>query len=617
MTNKKYIDWHWVSPYISAIAFAAVAWVFLYVKNSDYLYIIQGQSLFSNTNEFFVERMAVPSGFIQWAGCFFTQLFYYPALGSAALIAIWLLTYAIILRAFKIPNDWSSLGLIPMFALLCSIINMGYWMYYVKIEGLWFMVSLGFLCAIIGAFINNLIQSWLKVALIVVWTALLYPILGWYALLGTFIMAVQNILNKEESKAVKYTSLGTGIIAIVAVPLIYYNLYTQVRLEDAWTYGFPWLQSNFDKASALTMLPYYIMAISAVLFCFIRFLKKELKTKVSVITTIVVIGGGTYLTNAANFDDYNFQAEMRMYKYTDECEWYKVLEEAANIPGTPTRQMVVLKNIALMNTGQMGNMMYHYDNGGKLPVTRDSLKVRMVQTAGPLIYYNFGRINFAIRWAIENGVEYGYSVNDLKIMARSALINGEKDAVKKYTKILKTTTFYGDWAEEIDKLSKNKDLFLKDSRFSTIRELRDNFNDVLDGDDGLCEMYIIKYFGNMINKKSKLVQDLTLSYALINKSIPLFWPKFFIYAESHGNDPMPIHYQEAAFLYGNLEKNVDISHMPFDRDKIINRYTKFHQSSQALLRQGMSPEQAGEVLRPVYGDTFWWFYFFCRDVKSY
>ena len=110
---------------------------------------------------------------------------------------------------------------------------------------------------------------------------------------------------------------------------------------------------------------------------------------------------------------------------------------------------------------------------------------------------------------------------------------------------------------------------------------------------------------------------MTLNYALIQKDIQLFWPRFFLYAELHKGEPMPTHYQEAAYLYGCLEpQNVDISNMPFD-DKVKERYQGFQQMSQSLLQSGMQAKDVGEAMKSTYGDTFYWFYFFCRDVHSY
>ena len=152
--------------------------------------------------------------------------------------------------------------------------------------------------------------------------------------------------------------------------------------------------------------------------------------------------------------------------------------------------------------------------------------------------------------------------------------------------------------------------------FDKIMQLR-HFSNILDGDQGLCEMYIINYFSNTMNKDNKLLQEVTLLYSLIQKDIQQFWPRFFLYATLHEKEQMPIHYQEAAYLYGNLEKEVDITKMPFDQQLVVSRYNQFNQMTQAYLKQGMSTEQIAEATKSMFGDTFWWFYFFCRDVKSY
>ena len=129
-------------------------------------------------------------------------------------------------------------------------------------------------------------------------------------------------------------------------------------------------------------------------------------------------------------------------------------------------------------------------------------------------------------------------------------------------------------------------------------------------------MYIINYFSH-VHKNTPKIQEQTLVFSLIQKDIQLFWPRFFRYATLHEGEQMPIHYQEAAYLYGHLEHEVDISGMPFDQERIINRYASFDQATQQLLAQGMTPQQVGEATKSTFGDTFWWFYFFCRDIHSY
>jgi hypothetical protein len=334
--------------------------------------------------------------------------------------------------------------------------------------------------------------------------------------------------------------------------------------------------------------------------------------------TLLLMVGAYLWTEKRDFQNYNYHAEMRMYRAADEQDWEKVLDEMGSIPGDASRQMVLMKNIALLNTGEMGSKMFKYNNMGEPPGNDfDTLKIHMVQTAAPLIYYYHGKTNFASRWCIENSVEFGYDFSNLKILARCALVGGEMELAKKYLDILSTSLFYHDWAERLRPIMKNPKLIQNYHEFDTVRELRDHMGSVLDGDNGLCEMYLLNYFSNTLRNDSKLLQELTLNYAMVQKDIQLFWPRFLTYAKLHPDDDMPVHYQEAAYLYGQLEpQTMNTSRMPFD-PKVVERYQGFQQLSQSLLQTGMDTKAVGEAMKSSYGDTFYWFYFFSRDVHSY
>jgi len=75
------------------LAFALFAYYMLAVRNADYLFAVQERSLFLFDSQFFDMTMVKPGALMTYVGCFLTQFFHYPALGSCILIAIWLLTF--------------------------------------------------------------------------------------------------------------------------------------------------------------------------------------------------------------------------------------------------------------------------------------------------------------------------------------------------------------------------------------------------------------------------------------------------------------------------------------------------------------------------------------------
>lgn len=604
-------------PWMEAVLFALFAGWMLVGMNSDYLFTIQERSLFLANQTFFHEMMATPSGLIHWASCYLTQFFYYPIVGASLLILIWLATYFITLKVFQLNSRWSHLALIPIVALLCSTIDLGYWIYHIKISGYWFSESLSLLFVMSGAWLGRRMHGSWQYLWLGLWIAIGYPILGWYALFGAVLTAIIYTLESRKEGLQRFMPLICAMVLIGIVPLLWYYHYNQIRLEDAWTYGFPRFETK-DYTSLITLVPFYVMTIACLAIPFCSKLQNRINTSMqALIVRTVVLSGCALAIWLANFSDFNYHAEMRMYRYTQESNWRKVLQEARTWEETPTRQMVMLKNIALMNLGQTGNQMFHYDNGGKLLYTRDSLVTHLVHMSAPMLYYQHGVVNYATRWAIENGVEYGFSVNYLKILARCAMIGGEYNAAKKYLNLLKLTTFHQDEAERLEEFCMHPENIAQSNEFKLVNELHNHIDENLDSDNGLCEMFLLHYFSNANNTNNPLMQEVALNYTLISKNIQLFWPRFFQYATLHNGKEMPIHYQEAAYLYGNLEKSVDISNMPFDRRKIVDRYQKFNNQVQAFMRQGLNEEQVAEAVRPTFGDTFWWFYYFCNNVKSY
>ena len=445
--------------------------------------------------------------------------------------------------------------------------------------------------------------------------------MGWYTLLALLYVAVLSLchMKTDDSLASKMLLPLIPLVLIGITPLVCYQFYSGVRFEDMWMAGFPFFE-NDNVTSFTPSIPFIVLAAVPLLF---PFLPKKVENStgmtwgITLVTTAVLVLSWLWVEKS-DFQNYNYHAEMRMYRAAEEQDWDKVLDEMSNIPGDASREMVLFKNIALMNKGEMGTKMFKYNNMGEPPTNGfDTLRVHMVQTAAPLIYYYHGKTNFALRWSIENSVEFGYDYDHLKILARCALVNGEMEMAKRYLNILQSTLYYRDWAERLMPITEKPELIKKFKEFDSVRELRDHMGTVLDGDNGLCEMYLLTYFSQTMNKDSKLLQELTLNYALIQKDIQLFWPRFFLYAQMHQGEPMPIHYQEAAILYGNLEpESADISTMPF-QEEVKKSYEGFHNMTQSLLQAGLDSDAIGEATKSTYGNTFYWFYFFCRDVHSY
>jgi len=617
-----------IMPWCYAAIFAVIAAYFLISKNSDTLYMAQSRNLFMSSSEYFSDCMKYPGGILAWLGTYLTQYFYTPTVGATILIAIWLLTFAAAKYAFNIKNIWTALIIVPLAALLCSDICTGYWIYYLKSPGYFFSTSIGLLLTMIAVLVCRFLNEKLKLAWMIIWAIVAYPLFGWFSWLGTLYMVAEYAINYKDKQWGWYIIPAASIFVAGIVPVVALNIYPNINGMFAFIPALPIFWSG-DCFSSMYEYPFVIMAIAPIFIALVngKVSKEETKSKesyIAILTTIATFALTFFVADKVNFDDYNYHAEMRMYRATEEQRWNDALQEMTNIPGDPTREMVLLKNIALLNTGNLGNAFFRYSNMSEQPLKYDTLEIHMVQTCAPLIYYNHAKTNFAYRWCIENSVEFGYKVADLQNLVRCSIIAGEWDVAKKYIELLKLTTFHKEWAEHYEPLVNNPKLISEYHEFDVVKELYDHMGTTLDGDNGLCEMYLLNYFSNTMNKDSKLLQELTLVYACVQKDIQMFWPRFLLYANLHKGEDMPLYYQQAAFLYGNLEpQTMDIRSMPFDRNNVVEKYYSFQSMSQQLMQQQKSiggeidNKKLGELMKPTFGDTFYWFYFFCRDIKSY
>ena len=236
----------------------------------------------------------------------------------------------------------------------------------------------------------------------------------------------------------------------------------------------------------------------------------------------------------------------------------------------------------------------------------------MTQVVGRNIYYNYGQLNFCYRWCLEDGVEMGWRVEYLKYMTRCALVNGEYRVARKYLNLLKHTRYYGEWAEKHEKFLNNENALREDKEFAPIFHLR-TYQDKLSSDNGLVEHFLMYAFVNNPSEDPLYVEQALIS-ALWTKDIQTFWPRFFNYAKQHVGQRMPIHYQEAAYLYGQLEHEVDIRQMPFDKS-VVQNYNDF----MAMARQfnGVGDDRLRVIMFPRFGKTFYYEYFLIRNQKLY
>lgn len=598
-------------PTLCAVFIGVLSYILLYKDYSDVLTRVESLNLFIDTKDYLLDCLKVPGGLLTWGGTFFTQLFYHPGYGVTALALIWITSFLLIKRAFSINNAYSPLALIPIMCLMVSILQLGYWIYYLKHPGYYFSESLGVMAVAILVLASRPYRYGIIGSIL---AAVTYPLFGYYSLVALLCIAIFNAVNKNF--------IATGIAAVLGVvtPLVQRNFYTTIHPDEAFSAGFPIFAQAENSESYLSM-PFVIIILSLALLSLAHKFPEPNGKKWSyaiAVVNILIIAGMAYTINAKTYNDPAFKAECKVYKDAEQQDWDDILYTINNVQGNVTRELTVMKNIALFNAGDIGNELYKYNDVGMEPNISDSLKVHMADTSAPLILLHHGKTNFAHRWAIENGVEFGFNVANIKIVALTSLISGETKVAKKYLDILSHTMYHKEWADHYRPLLKNPKLIKNYPEFNNILKLYKYMSNRLDSDMGLCERYLLNYFSTSICVDDVYTEEVCMAYALLSKDIQTFWRQFFLYVKLHPGAQIPIHYQEAAYLYGIVEpQTMDTSHMPFDKEKIVGRYAAFTQRTQQLLQMGMNEKEVGEAVKAEFGDTYWWSYYFVRGLHYY
>ena len=601
------------------MAFIALAWFFLYVRNADTMYFMQDRGWWNSTAIFWEDCTRFPGGLLSWAGAYLTQFFYYPALGCSILIGLWILTFWLAKWSFKVPDEWSFLLLIPLGALLCSDIQLGYWVYILKDVDYVFYHPLGLFAAILLSVpfwrylpVSEKVQQWIALVWIPLVAALFYYPLGIYALLAAVIVAVRQLTVNFKLSTLNIIVL---LLTLWLVPLLETSGTTLMRPDQPWTYGFRKFELD-DLRDYSLEIPFYLVLIVPVFFPFIKYLKTK-KLLLSQGIMVVVAVAMAYCLSLRDFTDYNFHAEMRMQRGVEECRWNDVLREAAKVKGPVTREMVMLRDIALINRGELCSKRFMYNNESVLPATvSDSIHIRIADQAADLIYLNYGETVFAIRRAIERCMHYGYSYYTLRMLTECALINGEWDNARRYLRILSRTTFQKKWSEKMQCFVGNEKLMAESELFRMPLKLYNEGSELVGTDDKYVELTILKKWMYSITTDPE-AQEVALGCAMMMRDHKCFWSQVQQYYNINPGKPFPTHVQEAMLfeVYELNVQGVNLSFVKFD-ERVVERYKAFFTRLKQFSSQGLNEKQIGIALRPEFGDTYMWDYCVLREVQT-
>ena len=579
ITKNKVSD---IILYGSLLAFIAFVVYILYI-NQEVLYTAHDRSEFIYGTPFFHTLLSKPFGLMRYVGAWLTQLFCQPAIGAGVLMAIWALIFIVGTKAFRLQGRASALMLLPIACLLTSIVDLGYWVYVSTIRGYWFSQSVAYLVMLLLLWAARCTPRKWHLA----WYLLgvcVYPVLGWYALLFVLCLALVEKPTWREF---------LGFVLLLFTAAIWHSqFYSNLRFDDVVLAGMPRFETPMDLSERLSIPFWMLGAVSMLIPACHRYLAKWFVPALCAIAGIV-------FTSSLMYYDKNYIDEMRMVRYAEDDNWQAVLHIAEENK-KPTSTMVFIKNIALMNEGELFERSFKLGNSAVDLNNPDSLHVTLLDIASPLVYYNYGMMNEAIRLNFENAIQAGFSPFYLKMLCRCALAVGDEKLVERYTTILHHQPFYGNWqpAPVTEK----------------IKQLQKCYPDEITGVEN-SESYIVNGISLWYDSDSKVASEQALLYAILRCDSRRFWPALRNYVKLHLDEQFPLHAMEAYILFMDKAPEEKRMMLPVEQS-VFERYKQFWEAMERLAKPGKTIEKVGEEMREEYGDTYWWYNIFGRKFIS-
>ena len=566
--------------YVSLLGFVSFVVYILYI-NQEVFYTAHDRSEFIFGAPFFHTLMSKPFGLMQYAGAWLTQLFCRPAFGSAVLAAIWVLIFLMGIKALRLQGSASALMLLPVACLLTSVVDLGYWIYVSTIRGYWFSQSVGYLVMLLLLWAARCTpRKWHLVWYLI--GVCLYPVLGWFALLFVLCLAVAEKPTWREFLAI--------VLLIFTAYIWHTQYYSNLRADAVVMAGLPRFITPSDNTPHLTY-PFWALGIVSVL---IPLYGKNLKYWFVPALSAVA---GIIFTCSLMYHDQNYIDEMRMVRYAEDDNWKEVLQIAEESK-KPTTTMVFLKNVALMNEGGLLDRSFKLGNSSYPLHNPDSVHSSLFDIASPLVYYNYGMTNEAIRLDFENAIQAGFSPFYLKVLARCGVAMGDKELVERYTTLLHQMPFYGDWqpAPVTEK----------------IKELEKAYPDEITGVEN-SDSYIVNGISLWSDSDSKVASEQALLYAMMRCDSRRYWAALRNYVKLHLDETFPLHAEEAYILYMDKAPEEKRMMLPVEQS-VYERYKQFWAALESHAKPGMTIEEVGEMMRAEYGDTYWWYNIFGRKI---
>jgi hypothetical protein len=555
---------------------------------ADYVeYYQEKLSLFVFSGDYLNASLTQPGSILVYLGRFLTTFYYYPVAGAIIISLIICLIIYMISKIISSLTGKGSILLTLLFGTLFFILQTNY--HYLLYN------SLGVLLQLVLFYLTiRYLRGFLPVIIFPFW----YFITGGFAWIFAIMYILYLVLKSIRLEWLK-------IISLLALTFIIIYLLKEFFLFQPFKTLMIFPFSDKDTGTQFRLfIPIIVLIILLPLIIKIKtglpvWTRQKDPVKITILSLVSLI---LVCTSAMLHFDKVYKEYFQAEKLFCLGRFNEVTRYITNHP-TTNRLTIYLNNIALCETGRLNDQLFHF------PQSPDGqslfLKWEMsgeVLRRGTYFYYTTGMINEAQRWAYENMVMKGITPEDLRMLIKTEIINGNYKMASKYISILKKTIFYRNEAKDFEKLLSDEKSIESYPEFGMKRKekIEHDFFSITDNP----YVNIEKAFS--VDSLNRKLFEYKMAYLMLNEDYARI-ASGLARLESLGFKKIPVHLQEAAMVCRMSGSALpDMGSLKID-SQIEARFNQFLQTFQSY---GNNLKTAQPFLKRKFGNTFWYYGFY-------
>lgn len=554
-----------IQAYLSGFFFIAVT-IFLWAAYPHHLHYQEQFQLFEWTKGYFCSVAAVPGGFADWLGRFFTQFFLVSGPGAAITAALLSAMQLLSARAAGSRSHFSyALSFVPSIIALIFLLDE---------KALLGGIVAIILCLLAGLAVRKTKAAWLRAILAIAGAPIMYFLCGPLAIVFVFATCKGSRF---------YVWLGSAALLAACPFLLEGALHTTLRslLQGVHYYRYPEVFPGMLWAAAIAAAAYTVLG---------HLLKPEDTFRRGLAAALAVFACGAATTAiCADFE----QETLFAYDYLTRTEqWKKILDLDRKKPADKPFSVCCV-NLALAKTGSLGDHLFEHVQGGTSGLFPKFAKSSLMPLPASEAFWHLGMVNACQYYTFEANeaiADFQKSGRCYKRLAQTNIVNYDYDVARKYLNALEHTLFYREWARKTLAMLNDETSIDSDPDYSTERSLRSHDKDEIYNEDRIDVL-----LGYMVdeNPANTLAMDYLLCYELLDKNLNNFW----YYLQNYKGSRLPRYYQEGVMMHW-LDNGMPLQSLPdYISDSNVKRFQGFIRDVQS----GMNEDR----LAKKYGNTFW------------